>query len=92
MGCCLYTLGAKFSPKIRFEGNLKYIIILTTGHVHRLFVSILLFGSIFHAVISLLTLMMFGFMAEKYIGVKKYILLLLVSGITGNLMSSVIYP
>jgi membrane associated rhomboid family serine protease len=37
-------------------------------------------------------MMMFGFMAEKYIGVKKLCFILFASGFLGNLLSAVIYP
>lgn len=62
------------------------------GHFHRLIVSIPLFGGLLHAIISLLTIMMFGFLMEEYLGFCRYLITILFSSFFANLMSGLAYP
>jgi membrane associated rhomboid family serine protease len=92
-GCALYEFGAKFTSAIRFQGRSveqspKY----QKGHVHRLLVPILLFGGWVHFCISILTLLLFGFNNESFLGRPKYLLILVNGGVYGTLLSAIIYP
>ena len=78
--CVLYIFGAKFTPAI------------TVYHQwHRVIVPMFLHGGWAHIFFNMLTQFMFGFVLEDFVGIKKYILLYILSGISGNLLSGVMY-
>jgi membrane associated rhomboid family serine protease len=54
--------------------------------------AIFLHGSVTHLIYNLFALIFFGFITERLIGSKKFIILYLGSGILANLISFIIYP
>lgn len=54
--------------------------------------AIFLHGSIAHLFYNLFALILFGFILEKIIGSRRFLLLFLISGILANLVSFLFYP
>jgi rhomboid protease GluP len=80
--CILYNGGAKFTYAISKK-----------GHIHRLLVPIILHSGFFHIFWNLLSLLMIGFSVEKSFGKwYRYLLLIILGGIGGNIFSAVVSP
>lgn len=77
--CCLYNFGAKYTRVIQ------------RGQVHRLITAGFLHDDFFHIFWNVLSLFIIGFQSEDRLGVKKYIGLLAVSLIGGNILSAATY-
>ena len=74
----MYNLGAKYTYAITRK-----------GHIHRLILPIFLHASFLHLFWNLISLYMFGFTIELAIGKwYKYIALIIVGGIGGNIISA----
>jgi len=75
--CSLYQLGAKYTPDIvlRFQ-------------FQRLFLPIFLHANFVHLLMNVFFQMRIGFWVEKYFGTLKMIVIYLVSGVGGNLLSA----
>lgn len=70
-------LGANYGPLVK------------AGEVWRLISYMFLHGSIIHLLINMYSLFILGFQAETFIGRWKYLIVYLVSGICGGLISAV---
>ena len=79
--CVLYRYGANYTPAI----NVYH-------HYHRLILPIFLHGGWLHIFFNLLTQLMYGFKLEDFYGTKKFAALYFISGVGGNLLSSVTHP
>jgi membrane associated rhomboid family serine protease len=78
--CTLYYSGAKYTYAIARK-----------GHIHRLFLPLILHASWVHLFWNLLSVFMLGYTVEKVIGRRwKYVLLLVAGGVGGNLVSGTI--
>ena len=63
---------------------------LQSGELWRLFTYMFLHGSIMHIVLNMYSLYVIGSQMETFIGKTKYIIVYILSGITGGLLSSVL--
>ncbi|TNV78269.1 hypothetical protein FGO68_gene1799 [Halteria grandinella] len=80
--CILYNSGAKFAYDISKR-----------GHIHRLFLPMILHLNTFHLFCNVLSLLMLGFTIEKELVKRyKYIILIFTSQLGGMFFSSVISP
>jgi membrane associated rhomboid family serine protease len=79
--CALYSLGARYSYDIVYH-----------LHIQRLIIPILLHASLAHLIRNALPLLMLGFQLEHSIGHSYYMILLIVSGLTGNIVSGIMRP
>ena len=78
--CTLYHFGAKYTFAITRK-----------GHIHRLILPIILHSGVLHLFWNLISLYMFGFSIEKAFGKwYKFLLLLIIGGIGGNIISATI--
>lgn len=80
-GCSLYLFGGK-----------DYDAIFDRHQYFRLYTSIHLHTSYLHFFINMYTYMFYGFSLEKIYGTKKIAILAFLNGLTGNLMSCLLYP
>ena len=80
--CLLYQAGAKFSYSISRK-----------GHIHRLILPMILHNGFLHFLLNFLSLFFIGFTVEIALKSKlKFILLLLLSALGGNLFSALVSP
>lgn len=78
--CVLYYAGGKFTYAITRK-----------GHIHRLILPIILHSGFFHIFWNIFSFFMIGFSIEKAVGKwYKYILLIVLGGIGGNIFSATI--
>ncbi|CAG9330054.1 ROM1_2 [Blepharisma stoltei] len=75
--CVLYKLGANYAPSI-----------VVGGEIWRLLMPIMLHGSLFHIILNLFFQLRIGFAVEKYYQTPRFILIYLISGIGGNILSA----
>lgn len=80
-------LGINGSILYLFGGNLKEAVI--GGDIYRLITSAFLHASIFHLVFNMYALFIIGNQLENYIGKFKFLVVYLVSAISGSLMSCI---
>lgn len=73
----LFTFGANYSAAVK------------NGEVYRLLTSIFLHSGIIHLLVNMYSLKVIGGQIETYLGKWRYLLIYLVSGITGSLLSCV---
>ena len=80
--CVLYWSGGKFTYAISRK-----------GHIHRLFLPMILHSGFFHIFWNVLTLLMIGFVVEEACGRWfKYVILLIAGAIGGTIFSAVVDP
>lgn len=80
--CTLYWSGAKFTYAISRK-----------GHLHRLILPLILHSGFAHIFWNMISLLMIGYTVEKFIGGwLRYLTLIILSGIGGNLVSATISP
>lgn len=80
--CVLYNWGAKYTYAISRK-----------GHIHRLLIPIILHSGFFHLFWNIFSLLMIGYSIEKAIGKwYKYVALIILGGIGGNIFSAVVDP
>ena len=75
--CMLYLLGAKYLPNIQ------------NGEIWRLVFPMVLHGGIDHIGMNMIVLAMLGFACEHYLTWVKYIVLIVVGAVGGNIFSAV---
>jgi len=78
-----YLLGADYPAYL----GLKVNELILQGQLWRLFTPMFLHGSFLHIILNMYALLIFGPTLERYYGHGRYILLYLVSGFTGNVLS-----
>lgn len=83
----VYILGIFFGAGLYERGNLNAVDVLINGEYGRILWSIFLHGGIQHLFNNMLILYFLGAMIEKELGHLCYLLLYLLSGIGGNLLS-----
>ncbi len=62
-----------------------------SGEVWRVFTAIFLHGSMVHLLYNMFALLLFGFILERLIGSKRFLILFLVSGVVANLFAMNFY-
>ena len=78
-----YLLGADYPAYL----GLKVNELILDGQLWRLFTPMFLHGSFLHIILNMYALLAFGPTLERYYGHGRYILLYLVSGFAGNVLS-----
>jgi len=78
--CTLYDLGASWGPSI------------AQGHIWRLVFPMTLHANMMHLFFNIFFQLRIGFGMEKQFGTKKFILLYLICGVLGNMISVAIDP
>ena len=78
-----------------FNDNLFNALILNpyrirNGEIYRLITSIFMHGSIYHLVVNMYSLYVIGNQLETFLGKWKYLLIYLISGLSGSLLSCIL--
>ena len=78
-------------PKISLVETIKYTLSYDTINITNAITSLFFHANLIHFIVNMAILIMFGIILEKHIGSLKFLLIYLVSGITGNIIQSVAY-
>lgn len=80
-------------PQISLVQLIRYSLSFITGiDVFTIITSIFFHANIYHFLVNMFVLIMFGFVLEKHIGSLRFVFIYLFSGIVGNTLQALLYP